>query len=122
MGLINEYMLLMMVAVMNSWFVLLLVCLRPFILINCLHMCSFTFSLQGGAGRHGGQTGKRRTFVLQQINKGESAEVKRDRDEERRDEEEWKSLRQRETEGRGGGNAPSCDLHPASLPYSPFSN
>lgn len=31
---------LMIIAVMNSWFALLFICLRPFILINSTHMCS----------------------------------------------------------------------------------
>lgn len=38
--LVNEYMELMIIAVMNSWFALLFVCLRLFILINGTHMCS----------------------------------------------------------------------------------
>lgn len=31
---------LMIIAVMNSWFVLPFICLQPFILINSTHMCS----------------------------------------------------------------------------------
>lgn len=31
---------LMIIAVMNSWFALVFICLRPFILINSTHMCS----------------------------------------------------------------------------------
>lgn len=31
---------LMIIAMMNSWFALLFICLRPFILINGTHMCS----------------------------------------------------------------------------------
>lgn len=32
-------MALMIIAVMNSWFALPFICLRPFILINSTHMC-----------------------------------------------------------------------------------
>lgn len=50
-------MKLMIIAVMNSWFVLLFfICLRPFILINATHMCSDVPTLRqpwpGLTGKH----------------------------------------------------------------------
>lgn len=75
--LVNEYMKLMIVTVMNSWFALLFICLRPFILINGTHMCSDVATRRRPwPATCIGQTRRRGGFTLQQINK-ERGENKR---------------------------------------------
>lgn len=75
--LVNEYMKLMIVTVMNSWFALLFICLRPFILINGSHMCSDVATRRRPwPATCIGQTRRRGGFTLQQINK-ERGENKR---------------------------------------------
>lgn len=76
--LVNEYMELMIIAVMNSWFALLFICLRPFILINGTHMCSdVPTPRRPWPSTCIGQTRRRGEFTLQQINKerGENERV-----------------------------------------------
>lgn len=119
--LVNEYMELMIIAVMNSWFALLFVCLRPFVLINGTHMCSDVPTPRRlWPATCTGQTRRRGEFTLQRINKerGENERVN-ETEMERGGKRKRAGERKREVREGGGWNRgwrgggvviPSCNL------------
>lgn len=113
----------MIIAVMNSWFALLFICLRPFILINSTHMCSDVSTLRprlaltSNMHRSDKETRGICCTTDQQGDRGD-CEGKWDRDEERGGEDrERERERQREREWMDGTEGGGGLDHPVTLRF-----